>query len=163
VAWWLNKGVNELVKSRKTHFLSFRPRIKCGINSSRNPVFQFGTEFLDSGFHRSDDFLRNHQILERLGYEVTTRTSSIEALELFRTKPDQFDLVITDMTMPKMMGDKLAKELMKVRPDIPIVLCTGFSQRISEEKAKGMGIKAFSMKPFVMRDLAETVRKGLDG
>jgi len=102
------------------------------------------------------------QMLERLGYEVTTRTSSIEALELFRAKPDQFDLVITDMTMPHMTGDKLAQEIMKVRPDIPIILCTGFSERISEEKAKGMGIKAFVMKPLVMRDLANTVRKVLD-
>ncbi|MBW2357932.1 MAG: response regulator, partial [Deltaproteobacteria bacterium] len=98
------------------------------------------------------------QMLERLGYEVTTRTSSIEALELFKAKPDRFDLVITDMTMP----DRLARELMKIRPDIPIILCTGFSERISEEKAKGMGIKAFAMKPLVMRDLANTVRKALD-
>ena len=103
------------------------------------------------------------QMLERLGYEVTTKTSSIEALELFRNNPDQFDLVITDMTMPKMTGDKLAKELMKIRPDIPIIICTGFSERISEEKAKGMGIKAFAMKPLVMQDLAKTVRKVLDG
>jgi len=103
------------------------------------------------------------QMLEYLGYEVTTRTSSIEALELFRTKPDQFDLVITDMTMPQMMGDRLAQELMQIRPDIPIILCTGFSKRITEEKAKGIGIKAFAMKPLVMRDLANTVREVLEG
>jgi len=103
------------------------------------------------------------QMLERLGYEATTRTSSLEALELFRNNPDQFDLVITDMTMPKMTGDKLAEELMKIRPDIPIIICTGFSERISEEKAKGIGIKAFVMKPFVMRDMANTVRKVLEG
>ena len=102
------------------------------------------------------------QMLERLGYEVTTRTSSIEALELFRTKPDQFDLVITDMTMPNMTGDRLARELIKIRPDIPIIICTGFSERITEEKAKGMGIKAFVMKPIVIRDIANTVREVLD-
>jgi CheY-like chemotaxis protein len=102
-------------------------------------------------------------MLERLGYEVTTRTSSIEALKLFRTKPDQFDLVITDMTMPHMTGDKLAQGLMQIRPDIPIILCTGFSERISEERAKGMGIKAFVMKPIVIRDIANTVRRILDG
>jgi len=101
------------------------------------------------------------QMLERLGYEVTTRTSSIEALELFRIKPDQFDLVITDMTMPQMTGDRLARELMQIRPDIPIIICTGYSERITEGKAKGMGIKAFVMKPLVMRDLANTVRKAL--
>ena len=104
---------------------------------------------------------KGKQILERLGYEVVTRTSSIEALELFRKKPDQFDLVITDMTMPKMTGDKLAQEIMKVRPDIPIILCTGYSERITEGKEKGMGIRAFAMKPLVMRDLANTVRKAL--
>ena len=102
------------------------------------------------------------QALERLGYEVVTRTSSIEALELFRTKPDQFGLVITDMTMPDMTGERLAKELMQVRPDIPIILCTGFSERITEEKAKGMGIREFVMKPLLMRDLANTVRQVLD-
>ncbi len=102
------------------------------------------------------------QMLERLGYEVTTRTSSIEALELFRTKPDQFDLVITDMTMPNMTGDKLSRELMQIRPDIPIIICTGYSERISEEKAKGMGIRVFVMKPLVMRDLANTIRNVLD-
>ena len=102
------------------------------------------------------------QMLERLGYEVTIRTSSIEALELFHKKSDQFDLVITDMTMPKMTGDKLAKELMKIRPDIPVMICTGFSERISEEKAKEMGIKAFAMKPLIMRDMAKTVRRVLD-
>jgi CheY-like chemotaxis protein len=104
----------------------------------------------------------NKQRLERLGYEVVISTSSLEVLELFRAKPDQFDLVITDMTMPKMTGDKLARELMKIRPNIPIILCTGFSERISEEKAKEMGIRAFAMKPLVMRDLAETVRDVLD-
>ena len=94
-------------------------------------------------------------------YDVVTRTSSVEALELFRTDPDRFDLVITDMTMPKMTGDQLARELMKVRPNMPIILCTGFSPKISEEKAKEIGIKAFAMKPLVRRDMARTVRKAL--
>jgi PAS domain S-box-containing protein len=102
------------------------------------------------------------QIFERLGYEVTSRTSGVEALELFKAQPDRFDLVITDMTMPNMMGDKLARELMKIRPDIPIIICTGYSERITEEKAKRIGIKAFVMKPLVMKYLANTVRKVLD-
>ena len=100
--------------------------------------------------------------LERLGYTVSIRTSSIEALELFRTKPNEFDLVITDMTMPNMTGDRLAIELMKIRPDIPVILCTGYSKRISEESASEMGIKAFAYKPVVKADLAKTVRKVLD-
>jgi len=102
------------------------------------------------------------EILEHLGYEVTTRTSSLEALELFKAKPEFFDLVITDMSMPNITGEQLSREFMKIRPDIPIILCTGFSHIISKEKARGVGIKAFVMKPLVTKDLAETVRKALD-
>ena len=102
------------------------------------------------------------QTLERLGYSVATRTSSVEALELFRSKPDDFDLVVTDMTMPNMTGDKLATELIKIRSDIPIILCTGYSKKISDESAADMGIKAIAYKPIVMADLAKTVRKVLD-
>ena len=102
------------------------------------------------------------QILEQLGYEVVTKKSSVQALELFRAEPDRFDLVVTDMTMPHMTGDKLAQALMKIRPQIPIILCTGHSRRVSEEKAQEIGIKALVMKPLVMRNLAETVRKVLD-
>ncbi|HBF42206.1 MAG TPA: hypothetical protein DDW42_00995 [Desulfobacteraceae bacterium] len=102
------------------------------------------------------------EMLERLGYEVKCRTSSIEALELFRSQPDRFDLVITDMTMPNMTGERLAVEIMKIRPHTPIILCSGFSEYITEEKAEKIGIRAFVMKPFVMRDLADTVREVLD-
>jgi len=102
------------------------------------------------------------QMLECLGYKVEVRTSPVEALEAFRTLPNKFDLVITDMTMPKMTGDELVKELMAIRSDIPIILCTGFSERITEEKAKAIGISAFAMKPFVIRDLANTIYKVLD-
>jgi PAS domain S-box-containing protein len=102
------------------------------------------------------------QILESLGYSVTARISSFEALELFKTMPDKFDLVITDTTMPNMTGDKLAVELMKIRPDIPVMLCTGYSKRISDETASEIGIKAFAYKPIIKADLAKTVRKVLD-
>ena len=102
------------------------------------------------------------QILEQLGYKVVTEKSSVQALELFRAEPDRFDLVITDMTMPHMTGDKLARELMTIRSNIPVILCTGHSRLVSEEKAQEIGIKAFVMKPLVMRNLAETVRKALD-
>jgi PAS domain S-box-containing protein len=102
------------------------------------------------------------RILEGLGYHTSVRTSSVETLELFRIKPNDFDLVITDMTMPNMTGDHLAVELMKIRPDIPIILCTGYSKMISEEKAEKIGIKAFVYKPIIKADLAKTVRKILD-
>jgi PAS domain S-box-containing protein len=102
------------------------------------------------------------QILQRLGYHVNIRTSSIEAMNFFRAKPKDFDLVITDMTMPNMTGDKLTGELMKIRSDIPVILCTGYSKKISEETAKDIGIKAFVYKPIVKADFAKTVRKVLD-
>jgi PAS domain S-box-containing protein len=102
------------------------------------------------------------QVLEQLGYKVTTLTSSKDALELFKSTPKKFDLVITDMTMPKMTGDKLAIELMKICPDIPVILCTGYSKTITDEIANEIGIKAFTYKPVVKADLANTVRKVLD-
>jgi PAS domain S-box-containing protein len=98
------------------------------------------------------------QLLEFLGYKVTTSTSSIEALELFKVQPDKFDLVITDLTMPNMTGDELAQKLMAIRPDIPVILCTGFSTKMTAEKTKKMGIRAFVLKPVIKQDLAETIR-----
>jgi PAS domain S-box-containing protein len=102
------------------------------------------------------------KILERLGYQVTSHTSSIEALEAFRVNPDKFDLVVTDMAMPNMPGDKLAVDLVKIRSDIPILLCTGFSETMSEEKAASLGIKGFLLKPIVINDLAQKIREVLD-
>jgi PAS domain S-box-containing protein len=102
------------------------------------------------------------QALERLGYQITSCTSSIEALEAFRTNPEKFDLVITDMAMPNMPGNKLAIELIKIRPDIPILLCTGFSESMSEEKIKSIGIKGLLMKPIIIKDLAKKIREVLD-
>ena len=101
-------------------------------------------------------------MLGHLGYRVETRTSSIEALEAFRAQPEKFDLVITDMTMPNMTGDELARELMVIRSDLPIIICTGFSGKISEEKAKAMGIRKLVMKPIVMSEMAKAVREALD-
>jgi CheY-like chemotaxis protein len=104
----------------------------------------------------------NTQRLERLGYEVSTMTSSADALDLFRKEPDRFDLVVTDYTMPNMTGMDLAQELMKIRPGIPIILCTGHSEAISPEMAKQAGIKGFLMKPIANHDLARAVRRALD-
>jgi len=102
------------------------------------------------------------QLLEHLGYRVVARTSSIEALEAFRSQPEKFDLVMSDQTMPNMTGEMLAKELIRIRPDIPIVLCTGYSEMITEEKATALGIKKLIMKPILMREMSETIRQILD-
>ena len=102
------------------------------------------------------------KMLKRLDYKVTPCTGSKEALSKFQENPNAFDLVITDMTMPNMTGDQLARELLKIRPDIPIILCTGYSERITEEEAKDMGIKAFVMKPLSLKDIARTIRNVLD-
>ena len=102
------------------------------------------------------------QMLEGLGYHVTARTSSIETLEAFRAAPDKFDLVITDMTMPNMTGVELAKKLMEIRSGIPIIICTGFSEKISEHKAETVGIRGYVMKPVLKSELSEKIRQVLD-
>jgi PAS domain S-box-containing protein len=101
------------------------------------------------------------QLLTRMGYEVTAITSSTDALHLFKDQPDRFDLVITDQTMPKMTGTQLAKELLAIRPDLPIILSTGFSEMITPDRAKAAGIREFVLKPVTQRDLAECIRRVL--
>ncbi len=100
-------------------------------------------------------------MLTALGYDVIARTSSIEALEAFRAGPDKFDLVITDQAMPNLTGIELSKELIQLRPDIPIILCTGFSETVSPEKAQTLGIRELILKPISRDQLAITVRKVL--
>jgi len=100
-------------------------------------------------------------LLESLGYKVTVTSNSREALNLFNSSPQEFDLVITDMTMPGLTGNELARELLAVRPDIPIILCTGFSELINEKKAKEIGVKEFVMKPYSLNSLDKTIRKVL--
>lgn len=97
-----------------------------------------------------------------MGKHVKSTTQAVDALAAFREQPDRYDLVITDMTMPNMTGEKLAEALMRVRPDIPVILCTGFSHHMDERKALGIGIRAFVMKPFDFKDVAQTIRKVLD-
>jgi nitrogen-specific signal transduction histidine kinase len=101
-------------------------------------------------------------MLEVLGYKVTPRTSSIEALEAFKNDPDRFDIVITDMTMPNMTGKTLVKEILSIRSGIPIILCTGYSDQINKDEAETIGISAFLMKPIIMRDMANTIREVLE-
>lgn len=102
------------------------------------------------------------EMLERLGYEVVVKTSAIEALKLFQAQPQKFDLVITDQAMPQMTGVQLSKELMHIRPDIPIILCTGYSEAINELQAKAMGIKEFVIKPISKQDISKIIRQALE-
>lgn len=103
------------------------------------------------------------EILESLGYRVTTRKSSVEALELFKQAPDAFDLLITDQTMPHMTGDELTQHVLACRSDIPVILCTGFSNTMDESEAAELGIQAFLMKPIIKNTFARVVRSVLDG
>ncbi|WP_310600323.1 PAS domain S-box protein [Desulfobulbus sp.] len=101
-------------------------------------------------------------MLERLGYKVTARTNSLEALVTFQNQPDAFDAVITDHTMPGITGSDLALRILQIRPDMPIILCTGYSNLISEEKARLLGIRGFAMKPLAQKDVALLLRSLLD-
>lgn len=135
---------------------------KTVIESEEPAVLFPGTErilFLDD-----EETLANmgKQMLERLGYEVTALTDSVEAIKRFSKDPDKFDLVITDLSMPDMTGERLAQEVMNMRPGIPIIMCSGFGERIWREKAKKMGARAFIRKPFTFQGLAKAVREALD-
>ncbi|WP_321491963.1 ATP-binding protein [uncultured Desulfobacter sp.] len=101
-------------------------------------------------------------ILTRLGYNVTFHVDSHKALGTFQADPNGFDLIITDMTMPDMTGDQLAIKILSIKPDMPIIICTGFSERIGKKQAENIGVSGFLMKPVMIADLAEMVRKVLD-
>lgn len=102
------------------------------------------------------------RLLESLGYAVTVTTEPHQALEIFTAAPRDFDLIVTDMTMPKMSGAVLAQHLLEIRGDIPIILCTGFSELINESQALAIGVRAFAMKPLMRRSIAMLIRKVLD-
>ena len=97
-----------------------------------------------------------------MGYQVEFTTNPLKALEWFRAHPDRYDLIITDMAMPNMTGDQLIVEILKIRQDMPTIICTGYSAKISDKKAKEMGVSSFAMKPLAKSDLAIKVRKVLD-
>ena len=154
----------ESVLAKGTTFTIYLPIVKDGL-----AAMPYASQELPEGTERIlvvDDEApiakMEGKILERLGYSVTIMTNSVETLQLFASKPNDFDLVITDANMPNLTGDKLAIELMKIRPDIPVILCTGYSKKITDATAKQIGIKAFSYKPIVTEQLANTVRKVLN-
>jgi len=102
------------------------------------------------------------QMLERLGYVVVAKTSSVDALETFQEEPDEFDLVITDQVMPNLTGTQLSSELISIRPDIPVILCTGFGEDVSPDDVKSIGIKKFVMKPLSKQKIGTIIRNILD-
>ena len=104
----------------------------------------------------------NRQRLERLGYDVKSTTKPLEALEWFKADPDQFDVILTDMTMPQMTGDRLTAEVMKIRPDMPVIICTGYSERMSAKKAETLGVRKYIEKPIELQQLASSLREILD-
>ncbi len=101
-------------------------------------------------------------VLERLGYNVTAMTSSLKAMELFKEDPHQFDLVLTDLIMPQLNGDKLVSEIIEIRPDMPVIITSGFTDTIVNDNFKQISNKAFIPKPFQPQELAKTIRQVLD-
>ncbi len=102
------------------------------------------------------------RMLESMGYSVETTNSSVEALDLIQEEPGRFDIVITDMTMPFLMGDELSKEILRIRHDMPIILCSGYSEKINVQKALELGARAYVHKPFTTSQLIDAIRRALD-
>jgi len=148
----------------ETSFTIYFPRLRTEV--AEEPLFDkflpCGTEkilYIDDEPMLAD---MGKQLLEKLGYDVVSKTDAIEALALFRSQPDNFDIVITDMTMPKITGEKLAKAIMQIRPDMPIIICTGFNTLMTRQKAHDLGISGFLMKPLSIGDLAVSIHDALD-
>jgi len=144
-------------------FSIFLPAIETEVTDQENQAQLVITGSERILFVDDEDFQADigKRMLERLGYRVTARTNSVEALDLFRQTPEQFDLVITDMTMPDMTGDVLARKLIAIRPDIPIIICTGYSERINPDIIKEIGIKEMVMKPVAMKNIAQMIQRVL--
>ncbi|MBI9085117.1 MAG: PAS domain S-box protein [Desulfobacterales bacterium] len=146
-------------------FCVFLPvvEMQTGRAIGEDPPLPMGTErilFIDDEPFQVD---LGMQVLSRLGYGVVTETDSLRALARFRADPDAFDLVMTDMTMPELTGDELGLAILSLRPDMPVILCTGYSERITESQAEAMGFRGFAMKPMVVGQIARLVRSVLDG
>ncbi len=156
------KVYSEVGKGTVFHVLL--PRADGAVRKEEKPEqgLPIGTErilVVDDEIHLLEMYKR---MLGHLGYQVDIRTSPVEAIEALRSNPMKYQLLITDMTMPQMNGYNLAKKIMEIRPRLPVILCTGFSDQINEDKARSTGIRAFLLKPVLFHDLANTLRKALD-
>ena len=146
-------------------FNIYLPRIDAKVEEEEQVVpagIQEGSERILVVDDEEQNIEMLQQMLERLGYRVTGRTSGIDALATFRAQPDKFDLVITDMNMPNMTGTDLVRELREIRPGISVILCTGFSEMISEKDTQALGIQKIVMKPAVTAEIARAVRSLID-
>jgi PAS domain S-box-containing protein len=128
----------------------------------KNTILPCGSEKILLVDDEKDIVAIGSKMLDKLGYEVTSVVGSVPALETFRKTPQQFDLVISDFNMPGISGDRLAMELLTIRPDLPIILCTGFSERFDQGRATMLGIRKVIMKPMSMNELANAIRDVLD-
>lgn len=148
-----------------TRFDVYLPAIKTDMNSVQHHDIQqtpTGNERILLVDDEKSVLIVERMILERLGYTVECKDSSSDALEAIKINPGAFDLVISDMTMPDMTGDQLAQKIMEIKPMLPIIICTGFSVRISLENLRSIGVKDLLMKPIIKAKMATTVRKVLD-
>ncbi len=141
------------------------PKVTEQPEANTNPAMDLPTGTESVLFVDDEESIMNigQRMLERLGYKVEATMSAADALKRFRLSPDKYDLVITDMTMPQMTGIALTEKLMRIRPEIPVIICTGYSALIDEEKAKTMGIAAYVMKPISTQKIAKLIRRVLDG
>jgi nitrogen-specific signal transduction histidine kinase/ActR/RegA family two-component response regulator len=148
-----------------TTFQVYMPALPIGLSDSeeteQNAPLPTGAERILLVDDENSIVLMQKATLENLGYQVTATTNSLEALRNFQETPDDFDLLITDMTMPDMTGAELAQRVLSIKSGFPIILCTGFSEQIDEEKAKAIGIKEYIKKPIIIMEIATAVRKVL--
>lgn len=137
----------------------------CDTKGSESPVAPAPTGTENILMVDDDNQLRRmiQKMLEKLGYKVTAMSNSMDALKEFKKYTRAYDLVITDMTMPKMTGKQLSEKLLAIQPDLPVIICTGFSEYMNKKTARAMGICGFVMKPIIQSELAFAVRKALDG
>jgi PAS domain S-box-containing protein len=146
-----------------TTFQVFLPLVETAVRHSTAPtgIFSSGNGYILMVDDEKQLVEIGTDMLEGLGYLVETRSNPIDAIDVFRANPDKYDLIITDMTMPKMTGERLAKEIKTIRPDMPIILCTGFSANLSTDTLTEIGINEMLMKPVTLNNLANTVREVL--
>lgn len=150
-----------------TNFKIFFPALEKGTQAANLPevsmaILSKGTERIMIVDDETSILLSTQELLEDCGYKVSAYSDGKQAFDEFKKAPDEFDLIITDMTMPKMTGDELAREVLKIRPDLPVILCTGYSDRLSEERAVDIGIRQFVQKPLISHNLTVLIRTVLD-